>query len=84
MVAYAKEVSITLYTHNDERDILSLPLLQQALKRAMKEGEGEGWGHSWVTRYHTIIKLRGIVSHRGLVSHDHPHHHHMITLTTIT
>ena len=49
MVAYAKEVSITLYTHNDERDILSLPLLQQALKRAMKEVEG--WGHSW---YHMI------------------------------
>ena len=63
MVEYAKVVSITLYTHNDERDILPLPLLHECLSGTVQKVEE--WSHSWVTRYHSVIKLRGIVSHRG-------------------
>lgn len=66
LVAFAKQVDIQLLTHNDGREILPLAPLHQTLGSAVG-GEWQSWRCRWVSRYNSVIKLRGIVSHRGLV-----------------
>ncbi len=66
LVEFAKVNDVRLMTHNDDSDILPQSQLQTAL-----EGQLGGrvnhthWSTSWVTRYTSIIKLRGIIAHKG-------------------
>ena len=64
---FSKEHDIKLITHNDERVILPQENLDSTLSSVL-EGHGidhTPWTPSWVTRYSSIIKLRGIIAHKG-------------------
>lgn len=64
LATYAKEVNIRLFTHNDERCILPVNDLQQTLKSSLNVMD-LSWHYRWVTRYHSVINRRGIVTHKG-------------------
>jgi glutamate--cysteine ligase regulatory subunit len=66
LAQYCKDVGITLYTHNDERCLLPVRDLQSTISSTLKVDSGS-WSPGWVSRYHSIINLRGIVSHRGYI-----------------
>ena len=65
MVELAKEQNISLLTHNDEREILPLPQLQTALDSTPLGGDHTPWTLGWVARYSSVVKLRGIIAHKG-------------------
>ncbi|XP_011403973.1 PREDICTED: glutamate--cysteine ligase regulatory subunit-like [Amphimedon queenslandica] len=63
LAQYCKEVDIKLFTHNDDRCLLPPESLQETMRNTLKVGEN--WSCGWVSRYNSIINLRGIVSHKG-------------------
>lgn len=67
LVAFSKQHDIKLITHNDDRVILPQENLDSALSSALegREVDHTPWTPSWVARYSSIIKLRGIIAHKG-------------------
>lgn len=65
LAQYCKEADIKLFTHNDEKTLLPLHNLSETLTETLKMTEGDSWKYSWVSRYNSVINLRGIVSHKG-------------------
>ena len=61
---FSKEKGVNLHTHNDEREILPVAELQSMLSNSMP-GDHTHWNPAWVIKYSSIIRLRGIIAHKG-------------------
>ena len=62
---------MNLHTHNDEREILPVDQLPSMFVSSSSE-KGQGfdhthWSPAWVIKYSSIIRLRGIIAHKGYV-----------------
>lgn len=69
LVEFAKQHGVSLTTHNDESEILPQPQLQSTLSSSLGGlVDPTHWRYSWVTRYSSVVRLRGIVAHKGYVS----------------
>ena len=69
LVEFSKEKGVNLHTHNDEREILPTGQLDSLLSPAVKgqAADHTHWNAAWVIKYSAIIRLRGIISHKGYV-----------------
>ena len=68
LVEFAKQHGVSLTTHNDESEILPQPQLQSTLSSSLGGlVDPTHWRYSWVTRYSSVVRLRGIVAHKGYV-----------------
>ncbi|XP_064394968.1 glutamate--cysteine ligase regulatory subunit-like [Halichondria panicea] len=66
LVAFSKVHDVRLMTHNDDKVILPQAQLQAALDTTLGgRVDHTHWTPSWVIKYTSIIRLRGIISHKG-------------------
>lgn len=67
LVEFSKQHDIKLTTHNDDRDILPQESLGPTLSSVLEgcDIDHSLWTPSWVARYSSVIKLRGIIAHKG-------------------
>ena len=68
LVEFKEQHNVSLTTHSDESEILTHSQLHSTLSSALGElMDPTCWTHSWVTRYSSVVRLRGIVAHKGYV-----------------
>ena len=67
MLEFSKQHEIKLTTHSDNRDILPKDSLNSTLSATLERYDinHASWTPSWVARYSSIIRLRGIIAHKG-------------------
>ncbi len=70
LVEFSKEKGVNLHTHNDEREILPVDQLPLMFTSSPSTTKGQGfdhthWSPAWVIKYSSIIRLRGIIAHKG-------------------
>jgi glutamate--cysteine ligase regulatory subunit len=64
LAVFSKEHGMTLNTHNDEKEVLPDPQLH-ALVGGVCGSHDNRWRYNWAARYSSVVRMRGIVAHKG-------------------